>query len=308
MNTIPILYCSRSCYKTKSIQLLNQFLNLKIKLIYVESLNSEALNKVVNKSPTGNLPLLQVGDFFLSGTKAILKYMARVSEKSRSELIHSSEPEEMAMIEMWIDFCGNNIWPLYDNLVGMISGAIPANKIVFSEAMFDLMVVLGRINTHLQFKTFFVGYSYTLADLVMSTSLVDLYMLVIDNVMRDSTNNLSRWYTLVSNLKEFNSVFGPVRLCVKTQIPIEGIVAPTNTCNNSYMCNNSKKSSIETRSMAKKAKEESNNSTNNSTVTPQDQPQQEKKPPAQIFPESAFNLEEFKKEFIKQQRQSYWFN
>lgn len=214
MNNTPNIYHKDNCYKTKIIQTLNQFLEVKINYVAVDNLTETDRTKLLLKSPTGSLPLLQVGDSFLSGTRAILKYLVSLSKESIIDFLHPSNKLESASIEMWIDYTVNSVWTLRESLLVNSNGKIEitSNNEIKKEALVDLGVVLERVNTDLQFKTFLVCSNLTLADLILACSLKEIYEVVLDEKTISNFNNLTRWFKLVSNLKQYKAIYGDVKL------------------------------------------------------------------------------------------------
>ena len=82
MNITPNIFLKQNCYKSNIILCLNQFLNLKVNFVYIETLCKVDQEKIISKSPTGKIPLLQKGDYYLSGTKAILKFLLSITDIS----------------------------------------------------------------------------------------------------------------------------------------------------------------------------------------------------------------------------------
>jgi elongation factor 1-gamma len=82
----------------------------------------------------------------------------------------------------------------------------------------DIRKVLDVLNKHLQTRTFLVGERLTIADIVVSLSLIRLYERVLDNGFRKQFQNTNRWYTTCVNQPQFKNVIGEPTFCVKMEV------------------------------------------------------------------------------------------
>ena len=114
---------------------------------------------------------------------------------------------------MWTDYIKDNLWVLIENLFIMENEIkVNPNSLVFEEAKKDLFFVLKKLNDHLNFLTFLVGSSMSLADLFLAASLKDIYKYILNNEDKKTFNNLTRWFRLNSNSQEFISIFGSIEI------------------------------------------------------------------------------------------------
>ena len=233
MNTAPIIYHKYNCYKTKIILTLNEFLNVKLTTKNIESLSGEDVQTLINKSPTSSFPLLHLGDYFLSGTRAIMKYLISVSSnKKQIDMLHSADPLESSHIEMWIDYAINNIWTIRENLLiektsninknnnkekekddSSTNFTITSDEDIKKEALKALFLILNKLNIELLFKTSLVGSNLTLADIIIVCSLRDLFETkIIEIDQLKCLNNLVRWFKLVTSLKQYKDINGELTI------------------------------------------------------------------------------------------------
>jgi elongation factor 1-gamma len=214
MNNAPTLFFKENCYKAKIIFTLNEFLHVKLATKTVQSLSPEDNEKLIKRSPTGSFPLLQIGDNFLSGTRAILRYLISLSNESIIDFLHPSNKLESAHIEMWIDYAVSHIWTIRESLLIQDDDklTVTTNEDIKKEALNDLRYVLERVNEDLIYKTFLVTNNLTLADLILACSLKEIYEYLIDSDTILKFNNLTRWFKLVSNLKQYKTIYGEVKL------------------------------------------------------------------------------------------------
>ena len=67
--------------------------------------------EIVKFSPTKMFPLLKEGDFFLSGTLPILKYILNLNPETKKNFNGKRFKNELSC-EMWLNFISNNIIPI----------------------------------------------------------------------------------------------------------------------------------------------------------------------------------------------------
>ncbi|KAJ5067549.1 glutamate--tRNA ligase cytoplasmic [Anaeramoeba ignava] len=110
-------------------------------------------------------------DPILCGDYAIAKYFARIS---KTPLLSSSQkPEELSLIDQWLDF--------------VIS--YPQNQ--FSD-------LFPMINAYLTFKTFFVGYSLSIVDYAIFTNCFEWYQ----QPKESQYPNFDRWFNYMKTIPE----------------------------------------------------------------------------------------------------------
>jgi len=115
------------------------------------------------------------------------------------------------LINQWIEFCASDLhlatisctYPLY----GYIKIS-PQEETVAKDAAFRL---LGILDSYLQNHTFLVGRQITLADIVVSTTVFDLYVLVLTEELCRQFASVTRWFLTIINDSTFNSVVKPTK-------------------------------------------------------------------------------------------------
>lgn len=189
------------------IDSVNKFLQLEIQKVQLEQLTQESQSSVLLASPTGSLPVLKHDSFVISGLRSIINYLMNFAAHKASLLLRSDSLQLRAEVEMWVDFSISSIWPVLIEIESQLSSNAPVME-VFNEAMNDLVAVIHRLNNHLRFRTYMVSTSYSLADLVVSGFLFNLFNTVIDNDLQFKFNHVTRWFKYVAQVREFSSVFG----------------------------------------------------------------------------------------------------
>jgi elongation factor 1-gamma len=220
------LYTYSQCFNSILIQIACNFTNTKLEIINLDNLSEINIKKLINKSPTGTFPLLQIGDSFFSGTLAITKLILS-NNSSVSEILYGKEARKRASNDSWMDFTSYSIWPLYDEIIGQITGKFESNGGLFSTALADLTTVLQKVDKHLTFKSFLVDHKVSLADIVLTIALHPYFTLAFDEQKRNEFPNLTRLFLFVSEIKEVSSVLEKKELCSNPSIlPLTPLTQP----------------------------------------------------------------------------------
>lgn len=120
-------------------------------------------------------------------------------------LINIIIPNETVLIIECLPFC--RFYP--------VLGYLAYNPVVASQSKADLSSALKTLNDHLQFRTYLVGESITLADITVASTLVYPFKFVADPSYRSAFPNVIRWFTTLVNQPAFESVVGTVVLAEK---------------------------------------------------------------------------------------------
>ncbi|KAJ3196185.1 Elongation factor 1-gamma [Irineochytrium annulatum] len=168
------------------------------------------------KFPLGKVPVFEAADgFTLYESNAIAYYVA--ASKDNTQLLGSSK-KEAARIQQFIALADNELAPAQATWIFPILGWIPLNEQNTKKAIEDTKKVMDVLNKHLLTRTFLVGENVTLADIAVSTALLNFYRLVFDASFRAPYKNVTRWFTTCINQPFFHDVIGPVALCEKAQV------------------------------------------------------------------------------------------
>jgi len=167
----------------------------------------------LSKSPLGKTPVLETDNGSIFEPNASARYIAKSGNK-----LYGSNSFEAALVDQWIDFSVSEIDLPASVWVYPILGYIQNNPAATQKAKADLRKVLEILNKHLQDRTFLVGERISLADIVVSMSLLRLYERVLEPNFRKSFVNVDRWFLTCINQPEFSSVIGQVKLCTKMEV------------------------------------------------------------------------------------------
>jgi elongation factor 1-gamma len=294
------LYTYRQCFNTRIIQLLGKFTNTKLDIVYVDNMSENNVKKIVSKSPTGSLPLLQSGEFFLSGTIAITKYILS-NDSNLREILIGKDNKRIALNDAWIDFTSYNVFPFYDIIIGQVTGKSESHQELFSTAISDLLKVLEKVNTHLTFRTFLVDHQVSLADLILAASLHPYFTLILDGKMRETIPNVMRWFLYVANIKELTSVLGKPRLCFHSSKPSNAplISKPVDQKIEKKVEKKEEKKPQQKPQEKKVEQPKQQPAKPTNTPTPVEEEKKEKKKnPLDELPPTTLDLDSFKKDFL----------
>lgn len=148
------------------------------------------------KNPHGKVPTLEDGEFILSESGAIMRYMAR---KEKSDL-YPSGLQERAIIEKWMDFAAHHVRsPMariqFNRLIAPMIGQ-PADEASIQTGLHLLDANLPVAEQRLSRSAFLCGDVMTLADITLLSSLDAAEALKVD---LSPYPNLSKWRENLQN-------------------------------------------------------------------------------------------------------------
>jgi len=163
----------------------------------------------LKKFPLGRVPAFESNGLCLNESDAIAQYV------SNEALLGGSDNANRASVREYISFAENEIVPSACAWVYPTLGLRQYNKQETDKAMTHLKACLTKLNNDLLTRTFLVGERITLADITLCTSLVMLYVQVLDAKFREAFGNVNRWFVTCVNQPNFKKVLGDVKLCEK---------------------------------------------------------------------------------------------
>jgi elongation factor 1-gamma len=168
---------------------------------------------VTNKSPEflkmnpiGKVPVLQTPEGPIFESNAMARYVANMKDVG---LVGSSAYEK-ALVEQWIDFATMEIdvnaggW-VYPRLgFGIFNEEVEAFKIS------NLKRALTCLNAHLASRTYLVGESITLADIVLICNMIVLVKLAATKEFTSEFPHVERYFWTLVNQPNFKKILGEV--------------------------------------------------------------------------------------------------
>lgn len=166
-------------------------------------------DEFLRKFPLGKVPAFEASDRCLNESNAIALYL------SNEALAGGNNSSNRAAVTEYISFSDNEILPSACTWVYPTLGFKQYNKQDTEKAQDHIKKCLTKLNNDLKTKTFLVGERITLADITLCTSLVMLYVQVMDPKFREPFQNVNRWFVTCINQSNFKKILGEVKLCEK---------------------------------------------------------------------------------------------
>jgi len=200
-------------YANQNSELTKILVTAKYAGINVEVASGEVTAELLAKNPTGKIPTLETSEGVIFESNAIVRFIAR------SGSLYGKSAFEAGLVDQWIDFSANTIDLAAWSWVLPIEGTIPNNALATKKAGEQVKKVFQILDSHLSTRTYLVGNRVSIADIVVATSLVRLFELVLDPAFRSGFVNATRWFTTIVNQPNFVAVKGTTTLADKVAVP-----------------------------------------------------------------------------------------
>jgi elongation factor 1-gamma len=252
-------------------------------------------NSLINKIPTTTFPFLETEKGNISQSNAIIKYLC---EKYKPELLGENIFEKCKIIQ-WIEFANNEIFKCNKNIIYPIFGWNNLNKEDYNKDNNKIKEYLKIIEKELENKEYIIGNKISIADIKLFSSLRYLMILYLPEQMRNKLYpKINKWYEKIMNTSEAINAYGRTILCKNIIKPYNGIINKNieKIENNQKKDKKDKKENIQKNKEIKKEKE---------PYIPSilELPRYNIKPIENnildLLPESKFDLDKFKIEFLK---------
>ncbi|KAJ9055147.1 Elongation factor 1-gamma [Entomophthora muscae] len=208
------LYGPKANGRITKVRLTAELSNVHID--YDESFEFGKSNKTpeyLAKFPLGQTPGFESNDgLLLTESTAIAFYIADLKENN--PLLGKSK-NELAKIRQYAFYAETQIMPHSLALAFPAWGYAPYDASVEEKAYQGLNRALEYLDKEFEGKTFLVGDSLTLADIVVGEDLGIVYALILDPEYRAKYPNLTRFYHAYREIPEVKEVGGPIRLADK---------------------------------------------------------------------------------------------
>ena len=165
------------------------------------------------KHLTGKFPVLETdtGDM-LWESGAIARHFAR--QAPASGLLGQSA-FETAKVDEWVAFAQSKVWVALMPVVKAALGHTIIKADEFTAGVKELKAVCKVLNDHLKDKHFLVGDNLTIADVVVSCSLIVAYQTVLDAGFRKGFAAVSEWFQKCMGLPSFVRRLGYIKMTEK---------------------------------------------------------------------------------------------
>jgi len=205
------LYAHENSPRTQKVLIAAKYAGLNVELVTdVDTKSADFLRK----NPTGKVPVLETAQGTISESNAIVRYIARETKNG----LYGKSNIDAGLVDQWVDFAASEIELASYAWIFPIQGIIPNNPLATKKAQDDVKKVLSILDNHLLTRTYLVGNQVTLADIVVATSLLQLYQLVLDPTFRKEFVNTNRWFVTIVNQPNVQAVLGDVKLSEKAAV------------------------------------------------------------------------------------------
>ncbi|ORY23560.1 hypothetical protein BCR39DRAFT_549190 [Naematelia encephala] len=245
----------------------------------------------LQKFPLGTLPVLEDGEFRLSESAAIAEYVASLGP---NQTILPSDPKELALVHQWMSLADQEIFIKHAHANGLLIGRFPYSKPTFTAMYEGLLKTLTTVDGILAHKTFVVGERITLGDIILVTAVVKAFTGIVDAAARAKLPNLVRYVETVTKHPKLIAIFdnGNIQY-TETQAVYQPPAKPKET-----KAPKEAKPKAEAAPKPPKApkapKEKEPEDDDDEPLVPEEP---KAKNPLDDLPKSAFNLEEWKRQY-----------
>ena len=305
---------------------IKNILNIDLPLESINLEEKEKRNSLVQRTPTTTFPFLETSNGNISQSTAIIYYLC---QKYKQELL-GENPFEKGKIMQWIQFANCEILRCNKSIIYPIFGWSEFIKEDYDKNNNKLKEYLRLMDKNLEKNEFIVGNNLTLADIELFNSLRFLMMFHLPEALRKKLiPNLNKWFEKIMNTKEAIEAYGRTVLCKNMLKPFSGKICKKNLENindkkvekrdkeekDSKDENKGKKNKKEKKD--KKEKQGNKKDNEQKDNNKQDEIKKEKEPyvpgllevprfniqeiennPLDSLPESKFDLDKFKSDFI----------
>ena len=305
---------------------IKNILNIDLPLESINLEEKEKRNSLVQRTPTTTFPFLETSNGNISQSTAIIYYLC---QKYKQELL-GENPFEKGKIMQWIEFANCEILRCNKSIIYPIFGWSEFIKEDYDKNNNKLKEYLRLMDKNLEKNEFIVGNNLTLADIELFNSLRFLMMFHLPEALRKKLiPNLNKWFEKIMNTKEAIEAYGRTVLCKNMLKPFSGKICKKNLENindnkvekrdkeekDSKDENKGKKNKKEKKD--KKEKQGNKKDNEQKENNKQDEIKKEKEPyvpgllelprfniqeiennPLDSLPESKFDLDKFKSDFI----------
>jgi elongation factor 1-gamma len=229
-------------------------------------------------NPVGKVPCAETPEGVLFETGAIIRYIAR-----KTNMLYGSSHFENSLVDQWYDHVRNELGSrikVLAALLGILQYQMTQEE--FEKGIDDLLEALKVLNDHLKDKQYLVGNQLTLADIVLMIDIHYGFRFVFTEKQRSQIANISEYFYRLAALPEFKGILG--------------IVPKITERMNIKFVNKKEQHKKEEKPKAAPKKEEKPKPV---PKKEEDEPMEEK-PVEYKFPETSFNLHDFKTLYVNE--------
>lgn len=229
-----------------------------------------------SKFPFGQVPAFECAAGCLNDTMAIASYVGGPTLRGEDDFTR-------AQITQFVNVAENKLFPAACQVLYPCWGLMPNNKNVVSKGHEQLKSFMTSMDKFLEPRTYLVGECVTLADIVMTVYMRDLYSMMFDESSRASYVNVTRWFDTIVHQDEVVRILGETSYCVK---PAQFDAKLFNQNNPKQKKEAAPKKDTPKKEQPKKEE---------AKPAAQEQPKQEKKKPFADLAPTTFDMDSFKR-------------
>jgi len=236
------------------------------------------------KFPCGSVPAFEAktGECLMEGN-AIAFAVA-------NETLRGKTTMEQAQIVQWMSIADTCVLPSVTKWVFPVLGLMPFNKNTNEEAVQGVKSFMQCLDGYLSTRTYLVGESITLADIVLACTLLRLFENVWDKSCRDGAVHATRWFDTIVHQKEVVAVIGEFEYCATAKVFNASVFKEMQAALGTGVGAQKKDSKKEEKKQAAKPKQEK-------PAVKEEEPKPAPKPkdPLDALPAGNFNMDDFKR-------------
>jgi len=199
------LWAPKDNTRARKALIVAKYVGVELEIPVVEMGKTNKTAEFLRMNPRGKVPVLEtIEGGAIAESNAIARYIA--SLKPELGLLGRNGVER-AQVDQWCDFVSGEIDPAAFAWLGPILGYCSYTHEAYEFAQTQLKEVFTALNRHLETRTYLVGERLTVADIVVTCSLVTLYQRVLDPKWRNPYLNVNRWFETITQKALFSSVW-----------------------------------------------------------------------------------------------------
>lgn len=190
--------------------------NLPVTFKYYVSEAEKKSEKFLEMNPTGEFPCLQTSEGVITNAEAILRYMAGCKAYL---YVAGQSAFDKAQVDYWMASCRSDLSSVCE-LRRIQTGRGAWTQADLDKATASLQKALARFEEHLALRTYFVGHSVTLADLVFTATLAANRSTVLREDQMAAYPNVMRHFNYMTQTTFFQAVMGRSFAPMKKSLPL----------------------------------------------------------------------------------------
>lgn len=213
MVTSGTLYTCPNYFRSYRIEIAAEYGNFKLNKVFVKPEEKDSHADLKAVSPTGAIPALRTDDGVTLFDASAIASLVGCSPSGCSLLGGSCA--ERAQVTQWCSWADQVVLPAAITWVMPCLGVSQYNKATTDKAREEIRQALTTLNQHLVTRTWLVGERVSQADITVACNFLLLFTHVLDPSVRNTFENVTRWFVTFVNQPNVVKVIGKVELAEK---------------------------------------------------------------------------------------------